>query len=101
MPFHVRLLADVQRAGRLGGKLPGVINTLQSFTPVDRLAKKIAGIHHGRSVYVPPQQCCGMPSLLEGNEQTTLDRGRINLEVLLSAHHDGYKLVAPARPAVF
>jgi glycerol-3-phosphate dehydrogenase subunit C len=150
MPIHIRLLEDVQRAGRLGGKLPGVINTLQSFAPVDRLAKKIAGIHpqrrlprlprenffawahrkgldrnehrshgiayfagctagylfpevaraavavlrhNGHSVYVPPQQCCGMPTLLEGDEKTTLNRSRFNLKALLTAHHDGYKLV--------
>lgn len=49
--------------------------------------------HNGVSVYVPPQQCCGMPTLLEGDEHTTLERMRSNLETLLKTAHAGYELV--------
>jgi glycerol-3-phosphate dehydrogenase subunit C len=49
--------------------------------------------HNGISVYVPPQDCCGMPTLLEGDEPTTLRRVRSNLETLLNAVREGYDLV--------
>lgn len=48
---------------------------------------------NGVSVYVPPQQCCGMPTLLEGDENTTLKRMRSNLKMLLNAARSGYELV--------
>lgn len=46
--------------------------------------------HNDISVYVPPQDCCGMPTLLEGDEPTTLRRVRSNLETLLNAIREGY-----------
>jgi glycerol-3-phosphate dehydrogenase subunit C len=49
--------------------------------------------HNGIFVYVPPQDCCGMPTLLEGDEPTTLRRVRSNLETLLNAVREGYGLV--------
>jgi glycerol-3-phosphate dehydrogenase subunit C len=49
--------------------------------------------HNGISVYVPPQDCCGMPTLLEGDEPTTLRRVRTNLETLLNASREGYDLI--------
>ena len=49
--------------------------------------------HNGISVYVPRQECCGMPTLLEGDEHTTLNRVRSNLKVLLNAAEAGYHLV--------
>lgn len=49
--------------------------------------------HNGVSVYVPPQECCGMPTLLEGDEPTTLRRVRSNLETLLNTAREGYALV--------
>lgn len=150
LPLDIRLLADVQRALRLAGTAPGIINRILSMAPLQRLAKKMAGIHprrslpqiaarsffawahqkgldrepaklpgaayfagctagylfpevaratvavlekNGVSVYVPPQQCCGMPTLLEGDADTTLARVRSNLKTLLQAVHAGYDLV--------
>ncbi|MFH0728563.1 MAG: heterodisulfide reductase-related iron-sulfur binding cluster [Pseudomonadota bacterium] len=59
------------------------------------VARAAVGIlqHNGISVYVPPQQCCGMPTLLEGDRPTTLERVQFNLEVLLKALRAGYILV--------
>lgn len=47
----------------------------------------------GVSICVPPQQCCGMPSLLEGDAPTALKRMGANLKILLQALADGYDLV--------
>ncbi|RJQ77479.1 MAG: FeS-binding protein [Desulfobacteraceae bacterium] len=150
MPMSIRLLADVQRFGRLSTLAPKAFNRILSFPPVCSMAKKVAGIHsqrklpriagenffawarrqgldrkphrspkaayfagctagyffpevaraavavlsfNGISVHVPPQQCCGMPTLLEGDERTTLERVRFNLEVLLKTARTGYDLV--------
>ncbi len=48
---------------------------------------------NGINVCVPPQQCCGMPTLLEGDEDTTLARVRSNMKILLEAVRNGYVLV--------
>lgn len=48
---------------------------------------------YGVAVFVPPQQCCGMPTLVEGDEKTTLRRARFNLNVLLDAVRDGFDVV--------
>lgn len=48
---------------------------------------------NGFGVHVPPQQCCGMPSLVEGDRQTVLTRVRYNVESLLEKIADGYTLV--------
>jgi glycerol-3-phosphate dehydrogenase subunit C len=45
------------------------------------------------NVFVPPQQCCGMPTLLEGDEATTLRRVRSNLKFLLETVRDGFDVV--------
>lgn len=150
MPLAIRLLADMQRVGRVGALAPGVVNRLLSFGPVCRLAQKAAGIHprrhmprlpdesffawarrkrldrkpqgkarvayfagctagylfpqvaraavavlqrSGVGVFVPPQQCCGMPTLVEGDAKTTLRRARFNLTVLLDAVRGGFDIV--------
>lgn len=49
--------------------------------------------HSGISVYVPPQRCCGMPTMLEGDEQSTISRIRFNLDKLLEASEAGYDIV--------
>lgn len=50
--------------------------------------------HNSIAVFVPPeQQCCGMPTLLEGDRRTTLDRVRANLQVLLNAVSDGCEVI--------
>ncbi len=41
--------------------------------------------HNGFSVYVPPQQCCGMPSLIEGDAATAVRRLAFNLKILIEA----------------
>ncbi|WP_041531319.1 heterodisulfide reductase-related iron-sulfur binding cluster [Syntrophotalea carbinolica] len=49
--------------------------------------------HHGATVYVPPQQCCGMPYLVEGDRKRTLGLARANMDGLLGTLRDGYELV--------
>lgn len=49
--------------------------------------------HVGIEVFVPPQQCCGMPTMLEGDKTTTLQRIELNLVHLLHAVKMGYDLV--------
>ncbi|MFO8083437.1 MAG: heterodisulfide reductase-related iron-sulfur binding cluster [Desulfobacterales bacterium] len=62
------------------------------FPPVARAA--VASLEkNGINVYVPPQQCCGMPTLLEGDEATTLTRVKSNMKILLETARDGYDLV--------
>jgi len=48
---------------------------------------------NGIAVYVPPQQCCGMPTLVEGAEQLTRERVRKNLHSLLDAAASGCDLL--------
>lgn len=48
---------------------------------------------NGVTVYVPPQQCCGMPHLAEGDRKTTLYRVRSNMDHLLESGQDGDDLV--------
>ncbi|SMC25672.1 glycerol-3-phosphate dehydrogenase subunit C [Desulfacinum hydrothermale DSM 13146] len=47
----------------------------------------------GVSVLVPDQQCCGMPSAVEGDERRMVERVRANLETLLALSDAGYDLV--------
>ncbi|MBI5897160.1 MAG: FeS-binding protein [Desulfobacterales bacterium] len=49
--------------------------------------------HNGVGVHVPPQQCCGLPTLLEGDARTTLERARFNQAALLKCVAAGYDLV--------
>ena len=48
---------------------------------------------NGMVVHVPPQQCCGMPHLLEGDRQATLERTTFNIGHLLAALQAGDDLV--------
>lgn len=48
---------------------------------------------NGLAVYVPPQQCCGMPHLVEGDRQGTLERARTNMDRLLESVRAGDDLV--------
>ena len=50
--------------------------------------------HCGVNVFVPPQQCCGMPTLVEGDDRTTLKRAESNLNALLAAKDMGYEPVS-------
>jgi glycerol-3-phosphate dehydrogenase subunit C len=49
--------------------------------------------HNHVAVFVPPQQCCGMPTLVEGDAHTTLTRTRFNVAVLRDLLAQGYDLV--------
>ncbi len=48
---------------------------------------------NGIAVYVPPQQCCGMPTLLEGEDRLTRRRLNNNLQALLDTAESGCDLV--------
>ncbi len=45
-------------------------------------------------VLVPSQQCCGMPTLVEGDLRTTLKRARSNLDSILTAKDMGFEPVS-------
>lgn len=151
LPLANRLLADVQRFGRMCGRFPGLVNALLGTAAINRMAKTIAGVHPGRrlplfpsedffswakkqglrnakgrapgaayfagctagylfpqvaraavavlrhngiSVYVPPQQCCGMPTLLEGDKDTTLQRLGANMDFLLNIAGSGFDIIS-------
>jgi len=48
---------------------------------------------NGISVYTPPQQCCGMPQLVEGDRHGALLRARANVDQLLDSIQAGDDLV--------
>ena len=48
---------------------------------------------NGIEVYYPDQQCCGMPSLLEGDRKLTLEFARFNMDHLARVVEDGYDIV--------
>ncbi|WP_459816920.1 heterodisulfide reductase-related iron-sulfur binding cluster [Geotalea toluenoxydans] len=48
---------------------------------------------NGETVYVPPQQCCGMPHLVEGDFDGSLQRAGLNMESLLESAKTGDNLV--------
>ena len=48
---------------------------------------------NGVEVYYPEQQCCGMPSLLEGDKRLTLRFARFNVPRLAKAVEQGYDIV--------
>ncbi len=62
------------------------------FPEVARAAVAVLG-HNGIDVFVPSQQCCGMPTLVEGDDRTTLNRAQSNLNALLAAVQMGYQPV--------
>ncbi|BBO72325.1 sn-glycerol-3-phosphate dehydrogenase subunit C [Desulfosarcina alkanivorans] len=145
-PAH-RLMADVQRLGRICGMAPDAVNAALSVGPVHRMVSRLAGIHPRRrlprfpqesffswarrkglcrppengpgvayfagctagylfpevaraavrvlqhsqlKVMVPPQQCCGMPTLVEGDAALTRRRVQANLDALLAARRMGF-----------
>lgn len=49
--------------------------------------------HNGVTVYVPPQQCCGIPHLVEGDRNATLLRVQTNMDNLLASALDGDDLI--------
>jgi glycerol-3-phosphate dehydrogenase subunit C len=59
------------------------------------VAKAAVGVltHNAVTVHVPDQQCCGMPTLLEGDRPTTLRRAGTNLKTLIELGREGYDVV--------
>ncbi len=49
--------------------------------------------HNGATVYVPPQQCCGMPLLVEGDRDRTLQLASANMQRLLESARAGDDIV--------
>lgn len=47
----------------------------------------------GLAVYVPPQECCGMPTVVEGDMARSLRRIRANMERLLGLAKEGFEIV--------
>ncbi len=47
----------------------------------------------GLAVYVPPQECCGMPTVVEGDMARSLRRIRANMERLLGLAGEGFDIV--------
>jgi glycerol-3-phosphate dehydrogenase subunit C len=62
------------------------------FPEVGQAAVKVLE-HNGVPVFVPPQQCCGMPTLVEGDASTTLRRTKSNIDAILAAKDRGFKPV--------
>ncbi len=48
---------------------------------------------NGVTVYFPEQKCCGMPSLLEGDQPFTFELAGFNVQQLEEAIDDGYDIV--------
>jgi glycerol-3-phosphate dehydrogenase subunit C len=63
------------------------------FPEVGRATVKILELNDVK-VFVPPQQCCGMPTLVEGDIRTTLKRARSNLDSILAAKDRGFEPVS-------
>ena len=59
------------------------------------VAKAVVEIfqHNGIDVYYPEQQCCGMPTMLEGDRQLTLKFAGNTVEKLAATVEDGYDIV--------
>jgi glycerol-3-phosphate dehydrogenase subunit C len=49
--------------------------------------------YNGFDVFCPEQKCCGMPSMLEGDRQLTLEFVRHNMDMLAEAAASGYDIV--------
>ena len=49
--------------------------------------------YNGFDVFYPEQKCCGMPALLEGDRQLTLEFVRFNMDRLAEAVQNGYDIV--------
>jgi glycerol-3-phosphate dehydrogenase subunit C len=47
----------------------------------------------GIKVFVPEQNCCGMPLLMEGQKQKALEKIRANVDILMQAVNNGYKII--------
>lgn len=50
--------------------------------------------HNGVHVYVPSQECCGMPNLMEGERDKTLQRSRANMTLLSDALDNSDQIIS-------
>jgi glycerol-3-phosphate dehydrogenase subunit C len=59
------------------------------------VAKAVVDVfrNNGFEIYYPDQKCCGMPSLLEGDNKLTLKFVRFNVNRLYEAVEEGYDIV--------
>ena len=62
------------------------------FPEVPRAAVEVFK-YNGIDVFCPDQKCCGMPSMLEGDRQLTLEFARQNIDILAEAVAAGYDIV--------
>ncbi|MEJ5365077.1 MAG: heterodisulfide reductase-related iron-sulfur binding cluster [Desulfosoma sp.] len=62
------------------------------FPEVARAVSAVFG-HAGVDLYVPPQECCGMPTVVEGDMPRSLRRIRANMAVLTSLADEGFDIV--------
>ena len=62
------------------------------FPEVARAAVEVLQ-KNGTEVYLPEQKCCGMPSLLEGDRETTLNFVGYNLQRLAEVVSEGFYIV--------
>lgn len=60
-----------------------------------RVAKAFVALleQNGVAVYFPPQDCCGMPLMLEGDQAATLGRVKATIKSLTTALNDGDDVV--------
>jgi glycerol-3-phosphate dehydrogenase subunit C len=49
--------------------------------------------HNSIEVYLPEQKCCGIPSLLEGDEQLTMEFATFNVDRLTELIDEGFDIV--------
>ncbi len=63
------------------------------FPEVGRAAVEVLE-RNGVTVFVPPQQCCGMPTLVEGDLRTTLRRSRSNMDTIFKVKKWGFEPVS-------
>jgi glycerol-3-phosphate dehydrogenase subunit C len=62
------------------------------FPEVGKAAVRILE-QNGVEVFVPPQECCSMPLVMEGDETSAFKKINTNIETLLEAVHQGYDIV--------
>jgi len=62
------------------------------FPEVARAVATVLG-HAGVDLYVPPQECCGMPTVVEGDMARSLRRIRANMAVLTGLADEGFDIV--------
>jgi len=62
------------------------------FPEVPRAAVEVLQ-YNGFDVFCPEQKCCGMPSMLEGDRELTLEFVRHNMDMLAEAVAAGYDIV--------